>query len=321
MTHPTFKLSAAIAAALMLSCGGALAANVNDHPNPQTTNQPSVNQQTTPQQYTEHQSTGQQSADQQYGDQASASDQSSDSYREGQLWATYVLNPALQAYRIDGDIQGNTATLTGTVESKTEKLLAAALAQQVEGVTTVRNNIQVDPARIVVTTFIPGNVFAQQVRDMTTSAEVDSQLMWNEYTDALDIDVATQDGKVTLTGTADTEKAKQRATRIAANTQGVQSVDNQLSVSGNNIPEAPGEENDEWITDKVQSSLGFTAGMDPTDIEVGTTNGVVTLAGTVDSQTQRQQAINIAQDTVGVEGVKAGQLQVASRSNDSVAIN
>lgn len=294
MTYPTSKLTAAIAAVLMLSCGGALAANANGHPDQQSTNQ-QTNQQTT-------------------------NGQSGDSFREGQLWATYVLNPALQAYRIDGDIHGNTATLTGTVDTKTEKLLAAALAQQVKGITTVRNNINVDPAEIVVTTFIPGNVFAQQVRDATTSAEINSQLKWNEYTDALDIDVATQNGKVTLTGSADTQKAKQRAARIAANTEGVRSVNNQLTVSGNNIPEAPGEENDQWITAKVQSSLGFTAGMNPSDIEVGTTNGIVTLKGTVDSDAQRRQAINIAQDTVGVEGVKADRLQVTTSNAGAVAM-
>jgi hyperosmotically inducible protein len=45
--------------------------------------------------------------------------------------------------RINVDTSGGTVSLSGTVDSEAMKLRAAALAQQVDGVTRVVNNLQV----------------------------------------------------------------------------------------------------------------------------------------------------------------------------------
>jgi osmotically-inducible protein OsmY len=292
MTRPQSKLLAPIAAAMMLALGtGSAFAATN----------PSIYQ---------NYMTG----------QSAQTGPSSDVFREGQIWATYVMNPALQSYRIDSDVHGDKATLTGTVDTKYEKLLAGAIAQQVRGIDTVDNQIKIDPAAIVVTTFVPANAYAQHVRNATTSAEINSQLLSNQYTDGLDIDVKTRDGKVTLTGVADTRKAKRRAGEIAGDTRGVTSVDNQLRVSGDavaNSSSATALINDDWIADNIRSSFMFTAGMDPGDIDVNVDNRSVTLSGTADSDMERQKAIEIAQQTLGVRSVDADGLRV---TQDQVAM-
>lgn len=57
---------------------------------------------------------------------------------------------------------------------------------------------------------------------------------------------------------------------------------------------------DTWITTKVKTTLLATDGVAGTDINVSTTNGVVTLAGVLDSQAAVDKAIEVAR---GIEGV------------------
>lgn len=57
---------------------------------------------------------------------------------------------------------------------------------------------------------------------------------------------------------------------------------------------------DTWITTKVKSTLLATEGVAGTDINVTTVDGVVTLAGVLDSQAAVDKAIEV---TRGIEGV------------------
>lgn len=60
---------------------------------------------------------------------------------------------------------------------------------------------------------------------------------------------------------------------------------------------------DSAITTKVKSRLAANQGLSSFDIHVETTNGVVTLTGTVNQVSARDLAGRIASDTDGVKGV------------------
>ena len=62
---------------------------------------------------------------------------------------------------------------------------------------------------------------------------------------------------------------------------------------------------DAWITTKVKAELMTTKDIPGTAISVSTMNGVVTLAGTVDSQAQVQRSVAIAKRINGVRDVDA----------------
>jgi len=70
----------------------------------------------------------------------------------------------------------------------------------------------------------------QKVGDATITAAVKADIAKDPDLSALRINVDTTDGKVSLTGTAPSEAARQRAQTIAMNEKGVTSVDNQLTV-------------------------------------------------------------------------------------------
>ena len=73
---------------------------------------------------------------------------------------------------------------------------------------------------------------------------------------------------------------------------------NDGTMAGTNDSEQPGT--DTWITTKVKSSLLADSNVKGLDINVETVNGVVTLTGMVDQQSQIGDATRIAQ---GIEGV------------------
>ncbi len=82
-----------------------------------------------------------------------------------------------------------------------------------------------------------------------------------------------------------------------------QSADNQT---------VPDKAADAWITTKVKSEFGTTKGVPATDISVSTHDGVVTLSGTVASQSEKARAERVAQLVKGVKSVDSSGLTVGA---------
>lgn len=239
-----------------------------------------------------------------------------DAYREGQIWATYVANPTLEAYKIGIDVEGNKVTLNGNVESLIERRLAERIALRTEGISSIENNITVDPA-LVVTVIDTEPSFGDFVADVTREAMIDSKLLWNDYTDGLDIRVNVANGVATLSGKADTEASRELAGRLALGTPGVIAVNNRLSVDSTaggvasaQAPDGDSTLSDTWIAAKVDSTLLWTSGVDGLDIDVQAKDGKVMLKGPVDSEWERELAIELAQNIRGVKEVDASGLAI-----------
>src|SRR5688572_5614499 len=69
---------------------------------------------------------------------------------------------------------------------------------------------------------------------------------------------------------------------------------------------------DPWITMKIHSQFVPEDALEDSDIDVNTTNGMVTLSGTVATDAGRARAIAIAKATDGVKGV-TDKLKVAPK--------
>jgi len=67
---------------------------------------------------------------------------------------------------------------------------------------------------------------------------------------------------------------------------------------------------DSIITTKVKSSFVADSTVSALDISVETTKGVVNLTGLVNSEAERQRAVQIARETSGVKKVDASNLIV-----------
>ena len=71
---------------------------------------------------------------------------------------------------------------------------------------------------------------ANAVSDATITASVNAKLAQDPDLSAMKIDVDTSNGRVALRGTAPSEQAKDRAEQLASAVEGVQGVENQLSI-------------------------------------------------------------------------------------------
>lgn len=75
------------------------------------------------------------------------------------------------------------------------------------------------------------NQVGDKVADAAITTAVNAELAKDNDLSALSINVDTVDGKVMLKGNAPSQEARERATRLAANVDGVRSVDNNLVVT------------------------------------------------------------------------------------------
>lgn len=233
----------------------------------------------------------------------------SEANKEGRIWTSFALNPHLNPFEFKIEVEGETVTLGGKVDDSIDRELAETLALQVSGVKKVVNNIEVD-ARAPRHSGDERTLAAMN-RDATITATVKSKLLWNSETDGLAIDVDTLNGRVTLSGSVDHERARTVAGQLAVNTPGVQTVDNQLRIDSNfkrAVSRDPLE--DAWISTMVKSSLMYSKHVDGHAIEVETINGVVRLVGSVDSAAEKSLAVELSQTVRGVKRVNAAGLVI-----------
>jgi hyperosmotically inducible protein len=125
------------------------------------------------------------------------------------------------------------------------------------------------------------------------------------------IRTASKDGVVTLTGTVNEESHKSLAKETVASLPGVKSVDNQLTLKG----EQPAPNSDGWLSMQVKSSLLFNRNVSGMKTQVFVTDGVVTLKGEADSQGQKDLAGEYAKDVEGVKDVK-NEMTIAKVSSE-----
>ena len=249
---------------------------------------------------------------------AGASTQSvTDVRQEVQIWTSYALNPYLRVNNLQASVKDGKATLTGKVQEGLSKELANEIALGVDGIKEVDNQIMVvadlndeDPK--------PVGSYGEGIDDATITATVKSKLMWSKHTSGLKTTVVTKSGRVSLTGSADSNAAKEMAGNLAMNTRGVVSVNNSLTVSK---PEPAGKETvatvaaeaeqtitDSWITAKVKLTLLYSSNVAGTDVHVTTEAGVVSLKGSLSSGAEKALAVELTQNVLGVKSVESSGL-------------
>lgn len=240
--------------------------------------------------------------------------------QEARISTTYALSPYLRSNDIQVSVNGDTATLTGSVPEDVNRELAEQIALRADGVTTVDNQITV-VTDYTAPTRGSERSYAEVIEDAGITTAVKSKLLWSRTAAGLDASVETESGRVVLTGTAPSNQAKAEAGNLATHTRGVVAVDNQLRVEAKSVASSDAEPDedgileqagdavsDSWITMKVKSTLMYSSNVSSNDISVSTSDGVVTLTGRIDSGAERALAIGLAQNVRGVKSVQSSGL-------------
>ena len=243
-----------------------------------------------------------------------------DARREGALQTALTLNRVLNAYPIKVQVSDNTARLSGEVENPVERDLAERVALATKGVEQVDNQLRVNPE--LVEQPLELRAYAQRLEDATLGAVIRARLLWSRVTHEAPIEVESREGVVTLRGKVASAEAKELAGILARSTEGVYLVNNLVSMDTAamakaretpvDAPKGP-QPGDSWIIDKIQTSFRFSRNLDGLNIKVTSQEGMVRLSGEVVSAEQKSIASEVARQIIGVRGVDADMLKVATK--------
>jgi osmotically-inducible protein OsmY len=178
---------------------------------------------------------------------------------------------------------GGSVTLRGTVGSFRQKREAGKAAERVYGVTKVTNDLDV---RLLT---------EHRREDAELRGDVLQALMLDTLVPTT-IEASVTDGRVTLTGTADRYYQREEAEFIAGNVLGVTGVQDDVYLSGP-TPSA-GD-----VQHSIKKALERDAKLDADNLVVATSNGTVTLTGSVRSWSEHDAAVAVAWAAPGVRTV------------------
>jgi osmotically-inducible protein OsmY len=151
------------------------------------------------------------------------------------------------------------------------------------------------------------NSWKDGAKDAWIDGKAESTLLFNGNLNSFDINTDVKNGKVILTGKVNTSVDKALAEELVASLEGVTDVENNLTVVSDKMDDEDGKMmqqlKDSKVETVVKTRLLFESEVSGLDIEVQVNQGVVTLVGKVDSDSERQLAEAIAKNTDDVTQV------------------
>ncbi|MBR9782907.1 MAG: BON domain-containing protein [Gammaproteobacteria bacterium] len=162
------------------------------------------------------------------------------------------------------------------------------------------------------------NKWEKGAKDAWIDGKAEATLLFNGNLDSFDINTDVKNGNVVLTGKVENSVDKKLAEELVANIDGVTSVDNKLTVVADNdmhqemsddmedtVDEGTNELTDAKIATVIKTRLLMDTDISGFDIDVDVENGVVTLTGEVDSDAERDLAVEIAKNASDVKDVES----------------
>ncbi len=161
------------------------------------------------------------------------------------------------------------------------------------------------------------NKWEKGAKDAWIDGKAEATLLFNGNLDSFDINTDVKDGNVVLTGKVENSVDKKLAEELVANIDGVVSVDNKLTIVADDdmdsdlsddaedvVDEGTSELTDAKIATVIKTRLLMDTDISGFDIDVDVENGVVTLTGEVDSDAERDLAVEIAKNASDVKDVE-----------------
>lgn len=224
----------------------------------------------------------------------SVKDTSQDSATTTKVKTALLLSKHVSAFDTMVSSSHGEVTLTGEVPTEEIKRLAAAIAQDTSGVTTVRNDLTVNPGT-------GANPEVASIGDRVADLEIKT-LVTDQLAQAAElkderITVQVTKRRVVLDGTVGSPTQRRAADRIALLVPGVQELTSNLIVSNAvSGPESP----DDRLAHRVEFELYATKAVALKDVQIRSQDGSVFLGGTVGSRAEKLLAERVTRSVPGV---------------------
>jgi len=259
-------------------------------------------------------------------DGSSAPEQMDSAWITTKIQAKYFADPSVNGRDINVTTTNGVVTLSGRVDSDQAKQQAVAIARGTDGVARVDDRLAVQPDGAVATTgTVRGDTprtLGEKIDDARITSTIQSKYFLDDLVKGRRIDVDTRQGVVSLRGDVSNESERSQALLLARNTDGVQRVEDNLTVNpsvtgstnttAEKAPSTPERVDDAALTTKIQSKFFVDNQVKAGSIDVSSKDGVVLLEGTVPHEAARKKAVSIARSSDGVVQV-VDRLKVAAR--------
>jgi len=262
-----------------------------------------------------------------------AGEKIADGWLTTKIQAQFFADDDIRARDISVSAHDGVVTLRGRVQSENAHTQAVQTARNTDGVRQLIDELVVAPdsraasapsagGAVATTGNAPSEVAARAgaiLDDARATSTIQSKYFLDDTVKGRRIDVDTSHGVVTLRGEVANEAEREQALRLARNTEGVQRVNDALSVNpalatpaAATAQPAPGGENttatssvgqrvdDATITTKIQAKYFLDSDVKVGGMDVTTKDGVVMLEGVVATQAAKDRAIELARETEGV---------------------
>jgi osmotically-inducible protein OsmY len=209
-------------------------------------------------------------------------------------------------------VNDGVVVLAGEARSVSDHLRAMEVVRRVPGVRRVASEVK-SPDRIADEEIRQSSGESAEAgvkrgiggtaSDAWITAATKLRLLADDRTPALDVNVDTRDGVVTLFGVVPSAEAKAAAEAEARKVDGVRQVRNELEVVASAKREAV-EAKDDEVEAAVERTLEGRDDLHAAKISVEVKNGVARLTGTVPGEQERLAAAVAARSTAGVRAVR-----------------
>src|SRR6266511_5694779 len=193
-------------------------------------------------------------------------------------------DPKVDSAAIAVSVDDGVVTIRGTFGSFREKQDAKHDAERIYGVKDVKNELEV-------------RILNEHRR---SDAELRGAVLQAMMLDSLvpsTIDAKVDNGVVTLTGKANWQYQRDEAESVAGNLLGVMGVEDEIELI------APGPTADD-VEHSIKKAMERNAKLDAESVSVESSNGTITLRGTVSSWADHDEAVSAAWAASGVTRVK-----------------
>ena len=206
--------------------------------------------------------------------------------------SSYVFQVYLKGDDIKIESKNGVVTLTGVVSEEFHKSLAKETVAALPGVESVDNRLELKGAPPTANS------------DAWVKVKVKSTLLFHRSVSAEDTEIDVTDGIVTLRGKATSQAQKELTSEYARDVDGVKSVNNEMTVSGQKPHRTVAVKiDDASITAQVKMALWVHRSTSVVNTKVETKNGVVTLGGKAKNAAEKELVSKLAGDINGVKRI------------------